>query len=112
MVAESGTHRQTWSQAHEFVLASRLRPRATIHGDISHRLVLISPVIKGETKISKVLVKFTASATLSQKQAWKEGITGLKSTIPQVKELLSGEKLPHVKDGGYDDGNATANSFD
>ena len=99
------------SQAIEFALALHLQSRTTIHGDIPHRFVLISRLIKSETKISKVLVKFTAGATQSQKQAWKEGITGLKSTIPQVKELLSGEKLPHVKDGGYDDGNATTNSL-
>ncbi|THH08893.1 hypothetical protein EW145_g2392 [Phellinidium pouzarii] len=51
-----------------------------------------------------VLIKFIADATLAQKQAWKDSITALPSTIPQIGELLSGEKLPHVMDGGWDDG--------
>jgi len=51
-----------------------------------------------------VLIKFTAQATLAQKQAWYEGITALSSSIPEIKEILSGKKLPHVKDGGWDNG--------
>ncbi|KAH8114347.1 hypothetical protein DFH11DRAFT_1877657 [Phellopilus nigrolimitatus] len=51
-----------------------------------------------------VLIKYIAGATQSQKQAWKDGITALSSTIPQIKEILSGQKLSHVKDGGWNDG--------
>ncbi|KAI5119206.1 hypothetical protein M0805_004461 [Coniferiporia weirii] len=51
-----------------------------------------------------VLIKYIAGATPAQKQAWKDGITALATTIPQIRELLSGEKVPHVKDGGWDDG--------
>ncbi|KAL5482557.1 hypothetical protein ACEPAI_9151 [Sanghuangporus weigelae] len=51
-----------------------------------------------------VLIKFTQTATSAQKRAWKDGITALKSSIPQIQELLSGTKLPHVRDGGWDDG--------
>ncbi|PAV17002.1 hypothetical protein PNOK_0706600 [Pyrrhoderma noxium] len=51
-----------------------------------------------------VLIKFTSGATIGQKEAWKSGITSLSSSIPQIKEIVSGKKLPHVKDGGWDDG--------
>ena len=51
-----------------------------------------------------MLVKYTAQATLAQKQAWVEKICALSTSIPEIKEIVSGKKLPHVKDGGWDDG--------
>ncbi|KLO12198.1 hypothetical protein SCHPADRAFT_430213 [Schizopora paradoxa] len=51
-----------------------------------------------------VLVKFKPTATQAQKVAWKTAITSLKSSIPQIKELVSGPKIPHKIDGGWEDG--------
>ncbi|EJC97915.1 uncharacterized protein FOMMEDRAFT_162260 [Fomitiporia mediterranea MF3/22] len=56
------------------------------HGDLSHRQ------------------EGTLAATSAQKQAWKDGITSLSSSIPQIQEIISGTKLPHVRDQGWDDG--------
>ena len=49
-------------------------------------------------------MKFTPEATLAQKEGWKEQMLKLKDLVPQIKELISGQKLPHAKDGGWHDG--------
>lgn len=71
-----------------------------------------SPLIWGlyslQLTFSLVLIKFTAQATPAQKHAWYEGITSLSSSIPEIKEIISGKKLPHFMDGGWDNGKRTS----
>ncbi|KZT42658.1 hypothetical protein SISSUDRAFT_1058431 [Sistotremastrum suecicum HHB10207 ss-3] len=51
-----------------------------------------------------VLIKFTPTSTESDKRAWADSLAALKDLIPQVKDIKIGTKIPHVKDGGWDNG--------
>lgn len=62
------------------------------------------PLLKHTLSRESVLVKFTKSATLAQKEAWKKSITALPASIPQIKDIIHGNKYPHPLSAGWDDG--------
>jgi len=49
-------------------------------------------------------VKFKPQTTEAQRTEWKNGLVRLKKTIPSVKEVNTGKKIPGRMDQGWDDG--------
>lgn len=49
-------------------------------------------------------MKFSTDATLAQKEGWKQRMLKLKDEVPEIKELICGQKLAHAKDAGWQDG--------